>query len=46
MINALAIKKISVNPTLDIYEAILKDDIKSIYLWHKVIKLTKMMYGG
>ena len=46
MINALAKHKIPVDPTLDIYEAILKGDIKEKYLWPKVLRLTKMMYDG
>ena len=46
MINTLVKHDIPVDPTLDIYEAMLKDDIKDKYLWPKVLKLTKMMYDG
>ena len=46
MINPLAKHKIPVDPTLDIYEAMLKGDIKEKYLWPKVLRLTKMMYDG
>jgi len=46
IINTLAKHNIPVDPTLDIYEAMLKDDIKHKYLWSKVLRLTKMMYDG
>lgn len=46
MINTLVKHNIPVDPTLDIYEAMLKDDMKDKYLWSKVLKLTKMMYDG
>ena len=46
MINTLAKHKIPVDPTLDIYEAMLKGDMKEKYLWPKVLRLTKMMYDG
>jgi imidazolonepropionase-like amidohydrolase len=44
MIKSLVKHRVSVDPTLDIYEAMLKDDIKDRYLWPKVLQLTKMMY--
>ncbi|HEY7082872.1 MAG TPA: amidohydrolase family protein, partial [Nitrososphaeraceae archaeon] len=44
MISTLVKHNIPVDPTLDIYEAMLKDDMKDKYLWPKVLKLTKMMY--
>jgi Amidohydrolase family len=46
MIKSSVIHKVSVDPTLDIYEAILKDDTKDQYLWPKVLRLTKMMYDN
>jgi imidazolonepropionase-like amidohydrolase len=46
MIKSLVIHKVSVDPTLDIYEAILKDDTKDQYLWPKVLRLIKMMYDS
>jgi imidazolonepropionase-like amidohydrolase len=44
MINALVKNKVPVDPTLSIYEAMLKDDPQNQYLWFKVLQLTKMMY--
>jgi imidazolonepropionase-like amidohydrolase len=44
MINALVKNKIPVDPTLSIYEAMLKDDPQNQYLWSKVLQLTKMLY--
>jgi imidazolonepropionase-like amidohydrolase len=44
MIKSLVTHKVSVDPTLDIYETMLKDDTKDQYLWPKVLQLTKMMY--
>jgi imidazolonepropionase-like amidohydrolase len=46
MIKTLVKHNIPVDPTLDIYEAMLKDDTKDKYLWSKVLKLTKMMYDS
>jgi hypothetical protein len=34
--------RVPVDPTLDIYEAMLKDDTKGRYLWPKVLQLTKI----
>ena len=44
MINALVKNKVPVDPTLTIYEAILKDDPQNQYLWSKVLQLTKILY--
>jgi imidazolonepropionase-like amidohydrolase len=44
MINALVKNKVPVDPTLTIYEAILKDDLQNQYLWSKVLQLTKILY--
>jgi imidazolonepropionase-like amidohydrolase len=44
MINALVKNKVPVDPTLSIYEAMLKDDPQNQYLWSKVLQLTKMLY--
>jgi imidazolonepropionase-like amidohydrolase len=46
MIKSLVIHRVSIDPTLDIYEAMLKDDKKDQYLWPKVLQLTKMMYDN
>jgi hypothetical protein len=46
MIKSLVTHKVTVDPTLDICEAMLKDDIKDQYLWPKVLQLTKMMYDN
>ena len=46
MIKSLVTHKIAIDPTLDIYEAMLKDDKKDEYLWPKVLQLTKMMYDN
>jgi len=46
MIRSLVNHRVPVDPTLDIYEAILKDDTKDQYLWPKVLQLTKMMYDN
>jgi len=46
MIKSLVKHRVSVDPTLDIYEAMLKDDKKDQYLWPKVLQLTKMMYDN
>ena len=44
MINALVKNKVHVDPTLTIYEAMLKDDLQNQYLWSKVLQLTKILY--
>ena len=44
MIKSLIKHRVPVDPTLDIYEAMLKGDTKDRYLWPKVLQLTKMMY--
>ena len=44
MINALVKNKIPVDPTLSIYEAMLKDDPQNQHLWSKVLQLTKILY--
>ena len=42
MIRSLVNHRVPVDPTLDIYEAMLKDDTKGRYLWPKVLQLTKI----
>ncbi|MGB8134787.1 MAG: amidohydrolase family protein [Nitrososphaeraceae archaeon] len=44
MIKAVASNSIPVDPTLDIYEAMIKGEPQYQYLWPKVLQLTKMMY--
>jgi imidazolonepropionase-like amidohydrolase len=44
MINALVKNKVPVDPTLSIYEAMLKDDPQNQRLWSKVLQLTKILY--
>ena len=46
MIKALVSNNIPVDPTLDIYEAIIKEDPLNLYLWPKVLQLTKMLYDN
>jgi imidazolonepropionase-like amidohydrolase len=46
MIKALASNNIPVDPTLDIYEAMMKDESLYQYLWPKVLRLTKMLYDN
>jgi imidazolonepropionase-like amidohydrolase len=46
MIKVLVKNKIPVDPTLDIYEAMLKDDPEDQYLWPKVLNLTKKLYDN
>jgi imidazolonepropionase-like amidohydrolase len=46
MIKSLVTHKVPIDPTLDIYEAMLKDNKKDQYLWPKVLRLTKMMYDN
>jgi imidazolonepropionase-like amidohydrolase len=44
MIKAVASNSIPVDPTLDIYEAMIKEEPQYQYLWPKVLQLTKMLY--
>jgi imidazolonepropionase-like amidohydrolase len=46
MIMALVNNNISVDPTLDIYEAIIKEEPQNQHLWPKVLQLTKMLYDN
>ena len=46
MIRALSSNNIPVDPTLDIYEAMIKDEPQYGYLWLKVLQLTKMLYDS
>ena len=46
MIKSLVTHRVPIDPTLDIYEAILMDDKNDQYLWPKVLRLTKMMYDN
>jgi hypothetical protein len=46
MIKALVSNNIPVDPTLDIYEAIIKEDPLNQYLWPKILQLTKMLYDN
>ena len=46
MIKAVANNSIPVDPTLDIYEAMIKGEPEYQYLWPKVLQLTKMMYDN
>jgi len=46
MISALVKNEIPVDPTLDIYEAMIKDEPDNQYLWPKVLQLTKMFYDN
>lgn len=46
MINALVKNKVPVDPTLSIYEAMLKDDPQNQHLWSKVLQLTKILYDN
>src|ERR671913_2140731 len=46
MIKALVSNNIPVDPTLGIYEAIIKEDPLNQYLWSKVLQLTKMLYNN
>ncbi|MFL6413667.1 MAG: amidohydrolase family protein [Nitrososphaeraceae archaeon] len=46
MIKSLVIHRVPIDPTLDIYEAMLMDDKNDQYLWPKVLRLTKMMYDN
>ena len=44
MIEALVSNNIPVDPTLGIYEAMIKEEPHNQYLWPKVLQLTKMLY--
>jgi imidazolonepropionase-like amidohydrolase len=44
MINALVENNIPVDPTLDIYEAMIREEPQNNYLWPKVLQITKMLY--
>jgi imidazolonepropionase-like amidohydrolase len=46
MIMALVNNNIPVDPTLDIYEAIIKEETQNQHLWPKVLQLTKMLYDN
>ena len=46
MIKALVGNNIPVDPTLDIYEAMVKEESQNQYLWPKVLQLTKMFYDN
>jgi imidazolonepropionase-like amidohydrolase len=46
MISALVNNGIPVDPTLDIYEIITKEESQNQYLWSKVLQLTKMFYDN
>src|SRR5215204_5479028 len=46
MIMALENNNIPVDPTLDIYEAIIKEEPQNQHLWPKVLQLTKMLYDN
>jgi imidazolonepropionase-like amidohydrolase len=46
MISALVKNEIPVDPTLSIYEAMIKDEPDNQYLWPKVLQLTKMFYDN
>src|SRR5919106_1478367 len=44
MIMALVNNDIPVDPTLNVYEAITKEEPQNQYLWSKVLQLSKMLY--
>jgi imidazolonepropionase-like amidohydrolase len=44
MINAVASNSIPVDPTLDIYEIMIKGEPQYQYLWPKVLQLAKILY--
>jgi imidazolonepropionase-like amidohydrolase len=46
MIKALASNSIPVDPTLGIYEIMIKEEPQYQYLWPKVLRLTKMLYDN
>jgi hypothetical protein len=43
---ALVNNNIPVDPTLDIYEAMIKGEPQYQYLWPKVLQLTKQLYDS
>jgi imidazolonepropionase-like amidohydrolase len=45
-ISALVNNDIPIDPTLDIYEIITKEESQNQYLWSKVLELTKMFYDN
>ncbi|MGA7541805.1 MAG: amidohydrolase family protein [Nitrososphaeraceae archaeon] len=44
MVSAVANNNVSVDPTLDIYEAMIRDEPYNQYLWPKILQLTRMFY--
>jgi imidazolonepropionase-like amidohydrolase len=46
MISALVNNDIPVDPTLNVYEAIIKEEPQNQYLWSKVLQLTKKLYDN
>jgi imidazolonepropionase-like amidohydrolase len=46
MIKAVASNSIPADPTLDIYEAMIKGEPQYQYLWPKVLQLTKILYDN
>jgi hypothetical protein len=44
MIKSLVTHRLPIDPTLNTYEAMLKDDKNDQYLWPQVLRLIKMMY--
>jgi imidazolonepropionase-like amidohydrolase len=46
MIMALVNNDIPVDPTLNVYEAIIKEEPQNQYLWSKVLQLSKMLYDN
>src|ERR687889_1563515 len=46
MIKALISNNIPVDPTLDIYEAMIQEEPQYQYLWPKILQLTKMLYDN
>jgi hypothetical protein len=44
MIKSLVTHRVAIDPTLDIYEAMLTDDKNEWYLWPKVLRLIEMMH--
>src|SRR5919109_410881 len=46
MIKAVASNNIPVDPTLDIYEAMIQEEPQYQYLWPKILQLIKMLYDN
>jgi len=46
MVESLSRNNVTVDPTLSIYEAMLRDHPNSKYLWSKIMGLTKKMYDN